>query len=94
MKSANSGALMSDPTDPPVTDHAIIRYLERYLGFPIEKTRAHIAAQCRDAIRAGAVSKTLDHVRFEFAGGKVITVTEINNGHPSKTRQNKLAVKP
>lgn len=71
---------------PSVSDHAVLRYMERVQGFDIEAVRQHIGTLCRSACRAGAASLKTEGVEFQFADGKVVTVTPKTRG-PSKTRQ-------
>lgn len=73
-----------------VTDHAILRYLERALGFDIEALRRGIADKCAAAIRAGAASKVVDGIRYEFRNGAVVTITKDLGGTPSRTRKEKM----
>jgi len=68
----------------PVTDHAVIRYLERCKGFDIEAVRTHIWKVCEGAAKAGATCIRAEGVKFEFASGRVITVTP-DGTEPSKT---------
>ena len=53
-----------------VTDHAIIRYLERVQGFDIEALRANIAARVDEAACAGALAVTIDGFRYMFQNGE------------------------
>jgi hypothetical protein len=73
-------------TLPAVSDHAVLRYLERVQGFNIEAVRTHIGVICRSACRAGAASLKTEGVEFQFAKGTVVTVTPKTRG-PTKTRQ-------
>jgi hypothetical protein len=57
-----------------VTDHAVLRYLERAMEFEIEKVREHIAC-----IRA-------DGLRYEIRNNTVITITP-DDGNLSKTNK-------
>jgi hypothetical protein len=58
----------------PVTDHAIVRYLERAKGVDIEAIRLHIWKTCEGAVKIGATCLRAEGVKFEFTNGKVITV--------------------
>lgn len=57
-----------------VTDHAVLRYLERVLGFKIEKVRAHIGAKTQDAHRAGASAVIHGGFSYKIVNGHVVTV--------------------
>jgi len=58
-----------------VTEHAVVRYLERAMGFNIEAVREHIAGICGGAAAAGAVCVRAEGLRFEIANNTVTTVT-------------------
>lgn len=77
-------------TVPPVSDHAIIRYLERAKGFDMEEVRQHIADVCRDAARAGAICVQAEGVKFEITGGRVVTVTP-GSGGANRIKRDRLA---
>jgi hypothetical protein len=78
----------------PVTDHAVLRWLERVQGVDIEAIRQRIWKTCEPAVKAGATCVRVDGVKYELANGKVVTVVP---GHaaPGKTSrdatQRKLA---
>jgi hypothetical protein len=57
-----------------VSDHAMIRYMERVLGMDIEQLRAHIAEATRRHQRAPCV-RTLG-ARFLLINGRVVTTIE------------------
>ena len=52
-----------------VSDHAIIRYLERVHGYDIDALRANIAARVDEAACAGAVAVVIDGFRYVFQDG-------------------------
>jgi len=78
------------PKDPPlrVTDHAVLRYLERAMGFNIDIVREHIASVCAGPAAVGAVCVRAENVRFEIVNNTVTTVTpdRINPSHTSRER--------
>lgn len=76
---------------PRVTDHAVLRYLERAKGFDIEAVRRHIEDLCAGAIVAGATCVRAEGVKFEIAAGKVVTVTPGGSG-PNRTKRAMLAM--
>jgi hypothetical protein len=58
-----------------VSDHAVLRYLERAQGFNIEAVRSHIAKLCAPAASAGASTLRAEGLRFTISlGRKVVTV--------------------
>ena len=69
-----------------VTDHALIRYLERAMGLNVELVREHILAICGDAAAFGAVCVRAEGLRFEIDGNRVCTVTP-DHAVPNKTGQ-------
>ena len=58
-----------------VTDHAILRYLERGMGLNINIVREHILSICGDAAAFGAVCVRAEGLRFEIDGNRICTVT-------------------
>lgn len=58
-----------------VTDHCVLRYLERAMGLNIEVVREHILSICGGAAAFGAVSVRVEGLRFEIAGNRIVTVT-------------------
>jgi hypothetical protein len=68
---------MIDPSKDPirVSDHAILRYLERAMNLNIEIVRGHIAHLCAAPAAYGAVCVRAEGLRFELSGGVVTTVT-------------------
>lgn len=79
-------------TAPRVTDHAVLRYLERARGFDMEAVRTHIATLCGPALKAGANTLQAEGVRFEFQGNTVVTVAP-GSSQISRTRRNLMADK-
>ena len=77
---------------PHVTDHALVRYLERVKGLDVETIRQHIAKLCAPCVAAGARTMHAEGVRFELGTGKVITCTP-NGKWPSRTRREMVAQK-
>lgn len=57
-----------------VTDHAVVRYLERELGFDIEAIRQTIAIETAPAVAMGAEALKKGGLRYILKGGKVVTV--------------------
>jgi hypothetical protein len=64
-----------------VTDHCVVRYLERVLNLDVEGVRDRIRDECRNAIDAGATSLKMESYQYQFAreGKTVVTVTPSNN---------------
>ena len=60
----------------PVTDHAILRYLERVHGQDVGDIRSHIGRIGAMAVAHGAPSIIADNVRFLIRNDKVITILD------------------
>lgn len=77
---------MRGVTEPIITDHALIRWLERLQGIDLTVFREEIAAITRRAVSAGACSVTKDRFRYCLAGATVVTVKPRNVGRaPGRT---------
>ena len=69
---------MAKPKPVRVSDHAIIRYLERAMELNIDAVRQHIADLCAGPANIGAVCVRAEGFRFEIANGvEVFTVTTV-----------------
>ena len=73
-----------------ITDHALVRYLERVKGFDLEPHRVEIVRICA-AIEhvTGACTISSNGFKYECNGGAVVTVRPRGSGMPVLTRQNK-----
>ena len=58
----------------PISDHAVLRYLERVQGMDIEHIRRTIGARVDDAARQGACGIIIDGFSYKIEDG-FITVT-------------------
>lgn len=56
-----------------VSDHAVLRYLERKGGFNIDGLRKEIATRAEPAHQAGASSVIVDGIAFIIVNGVVTT---------------------
>lgn len=59
-----------------VTDHAVIRWMERKMGLDIESIRDEIESHAMPAIKAGALSVVVGKVRLIFEDGHVLSVID------------------
>lgn len=59
-----------------VTDHALLRYLERGHGIDVQFFRNHIADLCANGVRFGATAVAIDDVKFVLVDGRVITTVQ------------------
>lgn len=73
-----------------VTDHAVLRYLQRAKGFDVEAVRRHIASLCTVPALAGALCVRTEGVKFEIQSRKVITCTP-GHGGVNRTKRARLA---
>lgn len=58
----------------PVSDHAVLRYLERVHGLDVEGIRNAMADACARGIATGAPSIRIDNTRFINREGRIVTV--------------------
>lgn len=57
-----------------ITDHALVRYLQRVRGIDVEAIRAQLAAECGPAIQLGAKTMRSGGLEYRFDGAKLITI--------------------
>ena len=69
-----------------VTDHAVLRYMERVMGLNVEMVRRHISDVCTAPASVGAVCVRAEGYRFEIAHNAVVTVAP-DRITPNKTVQ-------
>lgn len=62
-----------------VTDHAVLRYLERAMGLNIEIVREHILSICVNAAAFGAVAVRAEGLKFIIDGNHIVTVVPDSN---------------
>lgn len=65
---------MSKPPEVIVTDHCVLRYFERVLGYDIDLIRAGIAKEVAPAIKMNASSLTSGGYVYHLKGSTVATV--------------------
>jgi hypothetical protein len=68
---------------PDVTDHAVLRYLERAKGFDIEAVRQEIAQIVAPAVAVGATAFSANGLTFPLVGNRVVTVLDAEQ--PTRT---------
>jgi hypothetical protein len=71
-----------------VSDHAVLRYLERRHGLDVEAVREHLAGLTVNAVRLGAAAVTIENVKLVLAEtrdapGSTSVVTVILPSWPS-----------
>lgn len=77
-----------------VSDHAVLRYLERAMGLNIEIVREHILQLCIAPASYGAVCVRAEGLRFEIASGAVTTIVpdhQLPRNTCRERSQNKIA---
>lgn len=57
-----------------VTDHAVVRYLERARGMDIDPIRRHIADLAARGVEAGATGVIIEDVKLILVQATVVTV--------------------
>lgn len=75
-----------------VSDHAVLRYMERAMDLNVEIVREHIATLCQPAAHAGAVCIRAEGVRFEISNNAVTTVTpdRVTPSNTTKARNQRI----
>lgn len=71
-----------------VSDHAVIRYLERGLFIDVEGLRRRIGRRADRAAEAGASAIVIDGLRYRIVDGCLVTV------EPTGQRGRRRRVKP
>lgn len=73
---------------PFVSDHAILRYLERAHGLDIEAVRNHIAGRCTTGAELGALTVIVESVKFVLvaAGTDTVVTTVVKRRWPVTPR--------
>lgn len=59
---------------PPVSDHAVLRYLERVAAIDVEAIRARINADTKRALAAGASGIVANGISYRFKYNRVVSV--------------------
>lgn len=57
-----------------VTDHAIVRYLERVLNLDVERVRREIGQKVDHGVKSGARNVRVGGVSYKLVDGVVVTV--------------------
>lgn len=80
---------MKAPSKEPVrvSDHCVLRYLERAMGLNIELVRDHILTVCAAPASFGAVCVRSEGMRFEISANTVTTVMQDRQAPGKTSRQ-------
>lgn len=70
-----------------VTDHAVLRYLERAHGLDVAAVRRHLAGRVEAGARLGAVGVTIENVKLvlEHKAFEVAVVTALKAKWPARS---------
>lgn len=72
-----------------VSDHAVLRYMQRQMGLNVELVRQHIFALCATPAAFGAACVRAEGVKFIINDLTVVTVAPDTDG-PTALRQRQL----
>lgn len=70
-----------------VTDHAVLRYLERAHGLDVAAVRRHLAGKVETGARLGAVGVTIENVKLVLERGPadIAVVTALKPKWPARS---------
>lgn len=74
-----------------VSDHALVRYIERVLEIDVETLRRRIGRQVDRVVIEGAIAVTIDGFTYRLADGTVTTVLEASRPDLRLGRQRRVA---
>lgn len=73
-----------------VTDHAVLRYLERCKGIDVEGVRRELGHKVEDAVRKGATGLISEGYVFRLSpGGSLVTVYRQHSPDPRRSNSRK-----
>ena len=70
-----------------VTDHALVRYLERVHSVDMEGLRKRIGRSVHSAVKYGAAGVRIDGVRYRLINNRVITVLPVDGRKKIKVKR-------
>ncbi len=70
-----------------ISDHALLRYLERVLQVDVEAHRRILGARCDRAAREGASSVVVAGIRYVIDCDVVVTCYKVHRPDPRKGRR-------
>jgi hypothetical protein len=77
-----------DSIEPSVSDHAVLRYMERVHGIDVEQLRGLILTETVEkAIRAGASAVRVDGMTYVIKGATIVTVLGSEQRPKKKTKR-------
>ena len=60
--------------EPSITDHAVLRWLERVYEIDVEQIRAMIRDEVRPYVKAGASKARIGNLEYRFEGPSLVTI--------------------
>lgn len=60
----------------PVTDHAVLRWIERHGFVDVEAIRERIYTETREALKSGATRLTINGTEYRMDKGVVVTLVD------------------
>lgn len=69
-----------------ITDHAVLRYLERAYGLDVDAVRRHLSGRVINGARLGAIGVTVENVKLVLRenAGDIYVVTALRPAWPSR----------
>ncbi|WP_457650955.1 hypothetical protein [Profundibacter sp.] len=61
-----------------ITDHALLRYLERVLGYDVEALRRQLGREVASRTSGQACAVRMDGFQYRIENKAVVTITSIN----------------
>lgn len=71
-----------------VTDHAVLRHLERVQGIDVEAVRIELGHKVDAAIEAGAVATVSDGIRYVLVEDRLVSCVQVKSA-PQRGRANR-----
>ncbi len=71
-----------------VTDHAVLRHLERVQGIDVEAVRRELGFKVDAAIEAGATATVAEGIRYVLGEDRLVSCVPVK-GSPPKGRSNR-----
>lgn len=76
-----------------VTDHAVLRHLERTHGIDIEAVRSELGHKVDAAIQAGAAATVAEGIRYILVGVTLVSCVPVKSV-PQRGRANRRRARP
>ena len=76
-----------------VTDHAVLRHLERTHGIDVEAIRVELGHKVDAAIQAGAVASIAEGIRYVLVENRLVSCVPVKS-LPQRGRSNRRRARP